>query len=106
MATSEADSCGRAGPDAHLFLQELRRLRLSRAQKRRRRTGYVAGVLSLLVLVVTAWYQVETCWALIERGGSGRGKVRWIEMSAWLIVLLLWVFVLTFLRVRFEADFC
>ncbi|GAA6006095.1 uncharacterized protein JCM10292_006547 [Rhodotorula paludigena] len=85
-------------PGADFGVVELRRLRLSRAQKRRRRTGYVAGVLSLLVLVVTAWYQVETCWALIERGGSGRGKVRWVEMSAWLVVLLLWVFVLAFLR--------
>ncbi|GAA5827736.1 hypothetical protein JCM11251_007648 [Rhodosporidiobolus azoricus] len=48
------------GPEAHLLLQELHRLRISVAQKTRRRTAYHAGALSLVVLGVTVWFLVET----------------------------------------------
>ncbi|BGP43253.1 hypothetical protein JCM10450v2_007398 [Rhodotorula kratochvilovae] len=94
---------GVVGPDAHLLLQELQRLRTSLALKRRRRTGYIAGALSLIVLGVTAWFEVEACWALVKSGGSGRGALRWVEMGSWLAVLLLWVPVLLFLRSRRPA---
>ncbi|GAA5853055.1 hypothetical protein JCM9279_003797 [Rhodotorula babjevae] len=97
---------GVVGSDAHLFLQELQRLRTSLALKRRRRTGYLAGALSLVVLVVTFWFEVEACVALAKSGGSGRGALRWVEMAVWLSVLLLWVAVLLFLRSRRPSILC
>ncbi|GAA5933891.1 hypothetical protein JCM3775_000316 [Rhodotorula graminis] len=97
---------GVVGSDAHLFLQELQRLRTSLALKRRRRTGYVAGVLSLVVLGVTFWFEVEACVALVKSGGSGRGALRWVEMAVWLSVLFLWVAVLLFLRSRRPSILC
>ncbi|GAA5891686.1 hypothetical protein JCM8208_007368 [Rhodotorula glutinis] len=97
---------GVVGSDAHLFLQELQRLRTSLALKRRRRTGYLAGALSLVVFVVTFWFEVEACVALVESGGAGRGALRWVEMAVWLSVLLLWVAVLLFLRSRRPSILC
>ncbi|GAA6036186.1 hypothetical protein JCM8097_006822 [Rhodosporidiobolus ruineniae] len=88
------------GPDAHLLLQELHRLRISVAQKTRRRTAYFAGGLSLVLLGVTLWFLVETSGSLTRSGGRGRGVMRWVELAMWLTVLGLWVPVFLFLRTR------
>ncbi|BGP35076.1 hypothetical protein JCM10296v2_006906 [Rhodotorula toruloides] len=88
------------GPDAYLLLQELHRARISRAQKIRRRTAYIAGFFSLVVLVITLWYTGGRCRALAMVGGSGRGVLRWIELSAWLTVLCGWPLTVFFLRTR------
>ncbi|GAA5889545.1 hypothetical protein JCM5296_005981 [Sporobolomyces johnsonii] len=91
---------GVTGPDARLFVQELHRARVATAQKRRRRTGYLAGVLSIIVLGITTWYEVEVCWALAEKGGKGRVVLRWVEFGLLLGTVGLWLVVLAFLRTR------
>ncbi|BGP19743.1 hypothetical protein JCM10213v2_007860 [Rhodosporidiobolus nylandii] len=88
------------GPDARMLLEELHRLRISVAQKRRRRTAYLAGALSLIVLIVTVWYLVEAAGSLIAKGGKGRGALRYVDLAFCLVVLASWPVILLFLRSR------
>ncbi|GAA5863362.1 hypothetical protein JCM8547_006959 [Rhodosporidiobolus lusitaniae] len=100
MLVLEGGDFAVVGPDARLLVEELHRSRISVAQKKRRRTAYVAGVLSLVVLFVTLWFLVETCGSLIDEGGKGRGVYRWVELSFFLTVLPMWIVVFAFLRSR------
>ncbi|GAA6018693.1 hypothetical protein JCM11491_001265 [Sporobolomyces phaffii] len=91
---------GVAGPDAQLLLQELHRARIATAQRRRRRTGYFAGLMSLLVFAFDLWLMVATIVSLARFGGAGRGVLRWIEFTCHLASLSLVAVIIAFLRTR------
>ncbi|GAA5878174.1 hypothetical protein JCM16303_002870 [Sporobolomyces ruberrimus] len=91
---------GVTGPDAHLLLQELHRARISTAQKRRRRIGYFAGVTTLVFFGLDFWLLVATNTSIVRFGGTGRGVLRWIEFSSYLLILPLVLLVIGFLRTR------
>lgn len=102
-ACKRLTSFGRAGPDAHLLLQELHRARISTAQKRRRRIGYFAGVTTLVFFGLDFWLLVATNTSIVRFGGTGRGVLRWIEFSSYLLILPLVLLVIGFLRVSFPS---
>lgn len=82
------------------MLREIDRQRSAAVQRKHRHLALCAGALTLLATGFSFFVVFEAVWAVVDKGGKGRGVVRWVELGIGLACIAACVVVVGWLKVR------